>query len=103
MYTTYDYSFELDDQWVDLELEVLDFAHVEPHKGSPHTCDSDMDYYGYTDISWDIFSYSITNNEGVEVDSGQGCPPDPFYLPKHIHDEIEEHLIEVMLEDRNTF
>ena len=25
-----------------------------PHKGSAYTCDSDWDYYGYSDIAWQI-------------------------------------------------
>ena len=28
--------------------------HQAPHKGSAHTCDSDMDFYGYDDLAFDV-------------------------------------------------
>lgn len=30
------------------------YHHQEPFKGSAHFCDSDWDYYGYTEIEYDI-------------------------------------------------
>ena len=34
--------------------EVTTFLHVKPWKGSPHNCPSSDDYYGYTEIEYDI-------------------------------------------------
>ena len=35
-------------------VEVTTFIHVKPWKGSPHTCPSSDDYYGYTEIEYDV-------------------------------------------------
>ena len=36
------------------KARVTHFHHQPPHRGSPHTCDSDLDFYGYKDLSFDI-------------------------------------------------
>ena len=40
------------------ELEVLpvvvDYLHSPPWNGNPYDCPSDLDYYGYTDLEWEI-------------------------------------------------
>ena len=33
---------------------VTHFFQQAPHRGSPHTCDSDLDYYGYAECEFDI-------------------------------------------------
>ena len=35
-------------------LDVTYFKKVEPWKGSPHTCPSDVDYYGYLEIEYEV-------------------------------------------------
>lgn len=35
-------------------VEVLSCVVVPPHSGSPHTCDSDVDYYGYEEMDYVI-------------------------------------------------
>ena len=35
-------------------VEVTTFVFVKPWKGSPHTCPSSDDYYGYTEIEYDV-------------------------------------------------
>lgn len=35
-------------------VEVTTFIHVKPWKGSPYTCPSSDDYYGYTEIEYDV-------------------------------------------------
>jgi len=35
-------------------LAVHYFHHQPPWRGSAHTCDSDMDFYGYTEIEYDV-------------------------------------------------
>ncbi len=34
--------------------KVTHFFRQAPHRGSAHTCDSDMDYYGYTECEFEI-------------------------------------------------
>lgn len=33
---------------------VTHYFRQAPHRGSAHTCDSDLDYYGYTECEFDI-------------------------------------------------
>lgn len=33
---------------------VTEYFRQEPHRGSAWTCDSDMDFYGYEDICYEI-------------------------------------------------
>jgi hypothetical protein len=33
-------------------VEVTHYFRQEPHRGSAHTCDSDWDFYGYTDCDF---------------------------------------------------
>ena len=35
-------------------LDVTTFKQVKPWKGSPSTCPSDIDYYGYLEIEYDV-------------------------------------------------
>ena len=34
--------------------DITHFVHVPPFSGSSHICDSSDDYYGYTEIEWDL-------------------------------------------------
>lgn len=36
-------------------IEVTFFLSVPPWRGSAHTCPSSDDYYGYTDIEFDVY------------------------------------------------
>lgn len=34
---------------------VIDyFYHQPPFRGSPYRCDSDLDYFGYTEVEWHL-------------------------------------------------
>jgi hypothetical protein len=35
-------------------IGVLEYDEVAPYAGSVYNCNSDSDYYGYTDLSYDI-------------------------------------------------
>jgi hypothetical protein len=48
-----------------------------PHRGSPHTCDSDMDFYGYTECEFDVLDR-------------KGYPAD--WLAKKMTDEDERRI-----------
>ena len=36
-------------------IEVRSLEVHRPYRGSAHTCDSDTEYYGYTDCEFDVF------------------------------------------------
>lgn len=103
MFTVYDYIFEQDDHTINLELAITYFNHVEPHKGSAWTCDSSDDYYGYTDIEWDVYTYSVEDEDGKVVAEGSEDLPLPFYINSKLHDKIEDYLIECMKADQDLF
>jgi hypothetical protein len=65
MYTI-NYSL-VKDTGEELLYEVLvDVSRYENVKGNPNTYDSDMDYYGYIDLDWDIVRVTCTNEDGGE-------------------------------------
>lgn len=36
------------------QVGVRSFFHQPPHQGSPWSCDSADDFYGYTDTEWEV-------------------------------------------------
>jgi hypothetical protein len=65
MYTI-NYSL-VKDTGEELLYEVLvNVSRYENVKGNPNTYDSDMDYYGYIDLDWDIVRVTCTNEDGGE-------------------------------------
>lgn len=36
------------------QIGVTYFHHQPPWRGSAHTCDSDLDYYGYIELEYDV-------------------------------------------------
>jgi hypothetical protein len=52
---TMDWEVETEDgDLVDVTIVIDHWHHQEPFKGSPHHCDSDMDYYGFTECDWHV-------------------------------------------------
>lgn len=47
-------TFESTVAGIPCQIEVDVFIHVPPHRGSPHSCDSDVDYYGYTEVGFSV-------------------------------------------------
>ena len=43
-------------------IGVLEYRVQAPHRGSPHTCDSDWDYYGYTECE-----YLVLDRKGYDA------------------------------------
>ena len=41
------------------KIGVLTYHVTKPWRGNPHDCPSDLDYYGYTDIEFDILKYNL--------------------------------------------
>lgn len=51
----FDWEVETEDgDLIDVTIVVDHFHHQPPHRGSAHTCDSDADYYGYTECDWHV-------------------------------------------------
>lgn len=50
----YIYEHETRIKGIPCILGVTYFHHQPPWRGSAHTCDSDMDYYGYTELEYDV-------------------------------------------------
>ena len=50
------YMLELDTRIAGIPamIGVTYFHHQPPWRGSAHTCDSDMDYYGYHELEYDV-------------------------------------------------
>ena len=103
MYGIYELECECADNYnhyVTFEVEVTHYLNVEPHKGSAWTCDSDLDYYGYTEVDWDYYSYIITDEDGGEVDAGMGEPPCSLTLTDT---QIKDALIKFIQADQDLF
>lgn len=37
-------------------LYITSYTYQPPFKGSPQNCDSDLDYYGYEEIEWEVYN-----------------------------------------------
>lgn len=53
-------------QNIPCQIEVTYFHHQPPWPGSPHTCDSDMDYYGYTELEYNVLDRNGRRAEWLE-------------------------------------
>lgn len=61
------------------QIGVTHFFCQPPHRGSAHTCDSDWDFYGYTECDFDVLDR-------------KGYPAD--WLAKKMTDKDEERIKE---------
>ena len=73
----YIYEHETRIKGIPCILGVTYFHHQPPWRGSAHTCDSDMDYYGCTELEYDVLDHL-------------GCRAE--WLAKKIDDELETEL-----------
>lgn len=71
----------------DLECLVHHFKVVPPWSGSMYTAPSDLDYYGYTEIDWELLGEWV---DGVLVPAGKRYMGDSA---------LEERLIETLKEE----
>lgn len=71
------------------QIEVTYFHHQPPFMGSPHQCDSDHDYYGYTELE-----YNVLDSKGYKAGD---------WLENKIDDEekaaIEQAALELLTGD----
>ena len=72
---------EYKDNSYDVDVLVTDFYHQPPSSSSAHFCDSDYDYYGYTELEFDVIKV-VRYDEDFEV------------IVKDIPDELEDELYE---------
>jgi hypothetical protein len=65
-------------QGIPCQIGVTSYYYQKPFGGSPHLCDSDWDYYGYTEIEYDVLgrkgylanwlSKKITSNDEDNIE-----------------------------------
>jgi|SRR5690554_1455025 len=90
----------------ELLYEVLvNVSRYENVKGDPNTYDSDMDYYGYIDIDWDIVRVTCTNEDGGEwivddIDSELGYDDEQIEL---FNEYVTQNLIEMLAEEGRDY
>lgn len=53
-YTLSPFFYNGEEGCLALILRITHYLHVPPWRGSVHTCYSDEDFYGYTNIEWEI-------------------------------------------------
>jgi hypothetical protein len=84
------------DKTIEFTVEVTYFYHQPSHKGSRHSCDSSGDYYGYTDCEWKFVGWSAFDNDGGEIECGEGEPP---YTLELTDSQITDMVIESITEE----
>lgn len=46
---------------IEIDVNITHYLHVPPWRGSKHTCPSDEDWYGYTNLEYEIVeAYRLT-------------------------------------------
>lgn len=46
---------------IEIDVNITHYLHVPPWRGSKHSCPSDEDWYGYTNLEYDIIeTYRLT-------------------------------------------
>lgn len=73
----------------DVDVEVTHFHHQPPFRGSAHLCDSSSDYYGYTEIDFDVLHVTRYSDD-FEVLLTE--------LPRGLEDELNEQVERLSLE-----
>jgi hypothetical protein len=56
MSNSYQYEVEISIGGDPIRIGVISFEHVPPYRGSAMNCDSDWDYYGYTEVEWEVIN-----------------------------------------------
>lgn len=47
---------------IEIDVNITHYLHVPPWRGSKHTCPSDEDWYGYTELTYEIVeTYKLTD------------------------------------------
>ena len=72
-------------------VEMTYYVNVKPWKGSAHNCPSDLDYYGYTEVEFEVFDrkgykagwlenkLTSEDRERIELELIEEATPDPDY------------------------
>lgn len=77
------YTLDYTIQGIPCKLAVISCLIVPPHRGSAWTCDSDLDYYGYSEID-----YVVLDRKGYLAD----------WLAKKMNDNDEEEAVTFIVE-----
>lgn len=62
-------------------IGIVDYFYQPPHKGSPYTCWSDLDYNGYEEIE-----YLVLDRKGYKAD----------WLAKKVDDQLDADIKELI-------
>src|SRR5574343_1359231 len=47
---------------IEIDVNITHYLHVPPWRGSKHTCPSDEDWYGFTELTYEIVeTYKLTD------------------------------------------
>jgi hypothetical protein len=102
MYTI-NYSLVKDTGEALLYEVLVNVSRYENVKGDPSTYDSDMDYYGYIDLDWDIVRVTCTNEDGGEwiVDDIDAELTDDEI--EEFNEYVTENLIQMIAEEERDY
>ena len=75
-----------------ITVRITYYVVVPPWKGSAQTCDNDMDFYGYTDMEYDIIEISHEESGANKTGDDMDLPDEisRSELDELIHKEIKE-------------
>lgn len=52
------FEFQTNIENDDVIIKVIDYIKVAPFTGSPNNCNSDLDYYGYEDFTFEVYDFN---------------------------------------------
>lgn len=87
------YTIVITREFSDVEVEVK-VTHFHVHQGNPSTWDSDWDYYGYTELEYDVISVTEYFEDEERVLSEDD-------ILDAEHEEIEQYVTEQIMSEVN--
>ena len=95
-YTTTEYeTFEFYDEANEVSWSVevaVEVGVQEPFQGSPHNCDSELDYYGYQEVEdYSIEAITAYDDDGEELSNIS----EPSWLDDEINKAVYSHEYQV--------
>ena len=73
---------------------ITNYSYTPPFRGSPHRCDSDWDYYGNTEIEWELLDETGTmlhprNGELTDDEEERILMEISEYAQEHAEDDCD--------------
>lgn len=80
-----------------VSIEIGSVDHQAPHGGSAWSVDSDVDYYGYTDVEWEIIEWvRIHDEDAEECEVVKGTVDIDDATSDRINELAEKHALDSM-------